>query len=251
MILDLRTTYDILRSHLNINFKFDSHVPVPADYVIEESLLLSSISEWITPKIFENETFKQFNMVNNAKKERYKAKRRNYIFIIATTGYSLNHFKMEKLFRPLYEQGVLQTNNIQKIKDYTALRNAMVLISALKKENVHREVYLLQESYLSFEKHYRFMLSSHLNKYKYYTMVPPKVLEHHSGHSFVQYYPSEIIPGKLFLGDANHATQEYVVRNLNLTHIANITDCVPRAFEGNKNALHKVDSFGSSSSMNS
>ena len=137
---------------------------------------MTKVSDWINPMIFENETFKQFNMVNSAKKERYKAKRRNYIFIIACSSYSLNHFKMEKLFRPLYEQGVLETNNLAKIKDYIALRNALVLISALKKENVHREVYLLQESYLQFEKQYRFMMSSHLNKFKFHCMIPPKVL---------------------------------------------------------------------------
>ena len=122
------------------------------------------------------------------------------------------------------------------IKDYFSLRNAMMLIAALKKENVHREVYLVKSSFVQLEKNCRFLMSSHLNKFKNYTYMPPESLEHHSGHTFVQYYPSEILPGKLYLGDANHATQEYVVRNMKITHIANITNCVPRAFEAENNA---------------
>jgi hypothetical protein len=47
----------------------------------------------------------------------------------------------------------------------------------------------------------------------------------------VQHYPNNILRKRLYLGDANHATNEYVVRNLKITHIANITDCVPRMFE--------------------
>ena len=48
---------------------------------------------------------------------------------------------------------------------------------------------------------------------------------------FVQYYPCSILKGRLYLGDANHATNKYVVRNMRITHIANITDVVPRVFE--------------------
>ena len=36
---------------------------------------------------------------------------------------------------------------------------------------------------------------------------------------------------KLYLGDANHATSKYVVENLGITHIANITDSVPLTFK--------------------
>jgi len=31
----------------------------------------------------------------------------------------------------------------------------------------------------------------------------------------------------MFLGDANHATGKYVKDNLGITHIVNVTDCIP------------------------
>lgn len=227
----MRSTHDILVSHLNHNFKYDSHIPLPSDYIIEQDLPLMDIGKWINERIFDYDVFKQFHLVNNLKKDRYKNKRRQYIFVVGLHDHSLNNFKLEKLFRPKYQEGIIQTNRLQLIKDYFSLRNAVTLIAALKKENVHREVYLLKSSFTHLERHYRFLMSSHINKFKTSMCMPPENLEHHSGHAFVQYYPNEIIPGKLFLGDANHATQEYVVRNLKLTHIANITNCVPRAFE--------------------
>jgi hypothetical protein len=61
--------------------------------------------------------------------------------------------------------------------------------------------------------------------------VPPEKHLYHTSMKFVQYYPCSILKGRLYLGDANHATSRYVVRNMRLTHIANITDCVPRCFE--------------------
>lgn len=48
---------------------------------------------------------------------------------------------------------------------------------------------------------------------------------------FKQYYPNEIIKDWIFLGDANHATSKYVIKNLEISHIANITDCLKNTFE--------------------
>lgn len=38
----------------------------------------------------------------------------------------------------------------------------------------------------------------------------------------------------MYLGDANHATSVHAMKNLKITHIANITDVIPNAFEGPK-----------------
>jgi len=57
--------------------------------------------------------------------------------------------------------------------------------------------------------------------------------------TFVQYYPCSILKGRLYLGDANHATSRYVVKNMHITHIANITDVVPRTFE--EDAENKIN----------
>lgn len=74
-------------------------------------------------------------------------------------------------------------------------------------------------------------MSSHINKFKNRFIIPPEKLQYHTSMNYVQYYPCSILKGRLYLGDANHATSKYVVRNMRITHIANITDVVPRAFE--------------------
>ena len=100
--MDTRSTHDILISHLNHNFKYDSHVPLPSDFLIEEDLPIMDIGKWINDKIFGNELYRQFNLVNNLKKDRYKNKRRQFIFVIGLHDHSLLHFKLEKMFRQKY-----------------------------------------------------------------------------------------------------------------------------------------------------
>ena len=53
-------------------------------------------------------------------------------------------------------------------------------------------------------------------------------------------YPNEILEDLLYLGDANHATSPHAMKNLKITHIANITDVIPNAFEGPKIKYLKV-----------
>ena len=48
----------------------------------------------------------------------------------------------------------------------------------------------------------------------------------------MQYYPNEVLKDFLYLGDANHATSKYVVQNLGITHILNVTTTVENRFEG-------------------
>ena len=53
----------------------------------------------------------------------------------------------------------------------------------------------------------------------------------HNGIKFVQHYPCSILKGRLYLGDANHASQHYVVKNMRISHIVNVTDCCENAFD--------------------
>ena len=55
-------------------------------------------------------------------------------------------------------------------------------------------------------------------------------LPYHNGQNYIQYYPNEVIKNAIFLGDANHATGIHVIKNLGITHIVNVTDCIPNAF---------------------
>ena len=85
------------------------------------------------------------------------------------------------------------------------------------------------------EEKYKFLMSSHLKRFKKMFSIP---LEEstgqkafHSGQNFVQYYPNEIIENQLYLGDANHATSKYVMRNLRINRVVNVTDTLDNMFE--------------------
>jgi hypothetical protein len=53
------------------------------------------------------------------------------------------------------------------------------------------------------------LMSSNIKKTDY--MDPPLKLNFHTSQASTQFYPSEILKGKLYLGDANHATSEFVI----------------------------------------
>jgi hypothetical protein len=45
-------------------------------------------------------------------------------------------------------------------------------------------------------------------------------------------YPSEILTGRMFLGDQFHAQDVDVLKQLGVTHVLNATDMLPNFFEG-------------------
>jgi hypothetical protein len=48
-------------------------------------------------------------------------------------------------------------------------------------------------------------------------------------------YPSEILEGRLYLGDANHAQDKTILQNLKVTHILNVSNNIPCYFEDDRN----------------
>ena len=44
-------------------------------------------------------------------------------------------------------------------------------------------------------------------------------------------YPSEILEGRLFLGDYIHAQDKTILKNLRITHILNVSHNIPNYFE--------------------
>lgn len=126
------------------------------------------------------------------------------------------------------------------------LRNAIELIATLKQERLHREVFLLRDSIQRFKSLYSFLTGSYLKQQSKF-MVPnvdaPEFKRGNTGQQYHQFYPNEILEDQLFLGDANHATSKYVIKNLKITHIVNVTDDVNNEFEAGK-----IDSFSSSES---
>ena len=84
--------------------------------------------------------------MNAQKAKKYAARKRSYVFIIATNTYDLSTFRVQDIFDKNYRNEIISSNNLAMVKDYVSIRNAMILVSALKQERVHREVYLLEDS---------------------------------------------------------------------------------------------------------
>jgi hypothetical protein len=95
--------------------------------------------------------------MNGKSVEKYAQRKRLYVFIIATQDFSASHFDLSKIFE----------DSSSNLEDLQALRNAIKLISQLKQERVHREVYLLKDSFRDFERKYRFLMASKIYKTRF------------------------------------------------------------------------------------
>jgi len=88
------------------------------------------------------------------------------------------------MFRPKYGEGVIAKNQLNKLNDYISLRNAVLLIDALKRDSIHRNVYLVRDSERSIEHCYRYMCSSYFNRFKNRIEMPPLKLQFHTSLKF-------------------------------------------------------------------
>lgn len=82
LVFDMRSLNDILNAHFNFNFKYDHTIPMPADYITENQFSMENFANWVPEKLFKDETLKKINMVNNEKLQKFKNRKRLYIFII-------------------------------------------------------------------------------------------------------------------------------------------------------------------------
>jgi len=48
-------------------------------------------------------------------------------------------------------------------------------------------------------------------------------------------YPSEILEGRLYLGDQFHTADKQIMKHLRITHILNVSDMIPCHFEDSSN----------------
>jgi len=98
---------------------------------------------------------------------------------------NFNLFDTTKLFDPEYAEKFSKNQVISE--DLVTLRNAIELIAALKKERLHREVYLLRDSIHKFKSQYPFLTGSYLKSHSKF-IVPdvgaPQFKKFHSGQQF-------------------------------------------------------------------
>ena len=75
LIFDMRSILNQMKSFINHNYKNDSVIPLPLD-LIEDELQIS--------EILQNEQLRKFNLISDPKLEKFKLRKRLYIFIVAT-----------------------------------------------------------------------------------------------------------------------------------------------------------------------
>ena len=242
IVFDMRSTFQILRAHLNYNHKNDSLIPIPYDYLLQNDLEISKYLDWLPSKLLTDPDFLKCKLVNKAKQQAIQRIKRYIVFVIGSNHQSIEQFKIQKIFRPKYGEDVLGLNNLNVLSDYVTLRNAVLLVDALKaQQNVFREVYLVRDGHRNLEHCFSYLCKSKLERFKTRNLKPPKNRPAlHTGLKFIQYYPCSILQGRLFLGDANHASQTYVIRNMRISHIANITDVVSNNFDNDIDGISYI-----------
>jgi len=114
---------------------------------------------------------------------------------------------------------MVESNDLDpnRIQDLFSLRNAVLLLKQLKKERI-REVYIVMNGFQVFADKYPFMC-----KYRGAELYPKPLLG--------KTYPSEILTGRMYLGDQFHAQDYDVLKQLGVTHVLNATDMLPNFFE--------------------
>ena len=165
LMFDMRSTMDQVRSHINFTFQNDSVIPIPSDVILKnnlaalsgdptkELLKVAEFQKWIKKEIFENSTLKKLNMVNEKKEKKFAGRKRQYVFVVPTQKFNVDQFTVGQVFDPKYALEIYnkEASNPKVLEDYLSLKNAVLLIAALKKERIHREVYLLDDSITNFE----------------------------------------------------------------------------------------------------
>lgn len=115
-------------------------------------------------------------------------------------------------------------------EDILATRNALLLYKALRNDKT-REVYISRNSFNAIEGKYPFMCKFAGSS----LYLSPKKTNG---------YPSEILDRRLYLGDQTHAKNKTIIHNLGITHILNVSDCIPNEFEESKTlklTYHKIN----------
>ena len=107
MFFDMRSMYSILRGHIDYNHNQDTNILLPCDYLLEKDLKIKDINTWLPDLVNMDTRIKEYNIMNEQKLKAFKAVKRKYVFIIAAQHHNIDHYKIEKIFRPKYGQGVL------------------------------------------------------------------------------------------------------------------------------------------------
>jgi hypothetical protein len=166
---------------------------------------------------FDPEKIDKF-LILREDKEAFSKRKRSMCFIVA------HQNSTSRIFPHLAD--LFDLAKIKELKtkfssqDILATRNSILLYKALKKDKT-REVYICRNSFNAIESKFPFMCRF-------------------DGSSLYQDplktngYPSEILDRRLYLGDKSHAQSSIVLHNLGITHILNVTNCVPNKFEDSK-----------------
>ncbi|CDW83258.1 mapk phosphatase 2 [Stylonychia lemnae] len=189
LILDTRSQFQFHLSH------FENAINFPVNLCNDEFF-----TKWDPKNISDN------IIKNKVKKELFEARRRMYVFIIASQN-DITHYleKLPKMFDPQSLENYINKyiENKDVIENLVSIRNALLLFKALKNERI-REMNLCINGFNTFKQKY-----PHFCKFRTQFLYPKKqfiIIAKILLYSFIATtYPSEILEKRLYLGDHIHA----------------------------------------------
>jgi hypothetical protein len=101
-----------------------------------------------------------------------------------------------------------------------SLRNAVLLVKALRNERM-REICICANGFNIFTEKY-----PQLCKFRTSSLYPKPYI--------AKNYPSEILEGRMYLGDQYHAADKLILNHLRVTHILNVSNLIPNHFEASR-----------------
>eukprot|EP00347_Sterkiella_histriomuscorum_P011202 403373359 len=204
LTFDMRSRMNYHQAHLKDSISF------PIDLCDEEFFIRWDVN------YIQNHILK-----NKEKQSLFRNRKRLFVNIIAgqediqtimfQAGMLFNeqHMKMMQI-NPMF-------NKKQSLEDILSFRNALLLIKALKNERI-REVFLCVNGFNVFLDKYPFLC-----KFRTSILYPKPLV--------AKNYPSEILEGRLYLGDQFHTADKQIMKHLRITHILNVSDMIPCYFE--------------------
>ncbi len=206
LVIDLRSSADYFESHLQFS------VNLPNERVGLDALLHYGTD--FADKYLSSEA-----------RSLFQRRRRLYVFIIPSSD-SVEHLLSaapSKIAAALISK---TKSTAAAAVDARGLLSAYVLYKAFWAEHV-KELRIFAGGFKQLLERYPFLCEFH-NVHIY---VQPYRVDIIPPDRKKKTYPSEIFPGKLYLGDQFDAQDPYVMRNLKITHVINVTSEVPNFFE--------------------
>ena len=91
LIFDTRTILSYLTGFIS-DLESSSTIPIPLDLLLQNKTTIDAAMKNIDKLIFKNPQYLQHKIINDKKVARYKARKRNSIFVVSLNTHNLSEF---------------------------------------------------------------------------------------------------------------------------------------------------------------